>query len=622
MERPYAWPGLPSTGKEAGLDRLDGAGAAAGPHPATYLPLRPLPCDPQPARVREERSDARMQVTQVDAIVIGAGQAGVPLATRLAGRGKTVVLAERARVGGTCVNYGCTPTKTMVASARAAHVARAAGRLGVHAGEVRVDFAAVVARKDAVVRQWREGLDRKLAAAGEKLRLARGHARFVGERTVEVAGERYRADLIVLDVGARPAVPAIEGLSGVPWLDNHRLMELRQLPSHLVVLGGGYIGCEFAQLFRRLGAQVTVVGRGPHLLEREDDDVAQAVEEVFRKEGITLVLGAEVSRVRQAAGEGVTVALAGGREVAGSHLLVATGRRPNSDDLGCEAGGVRLGPRGHVEVDDHHRTSAPGVYAVGDVTEGPAFTHVSWDDHRQLLDHLEGRPSRGRSQRVVPHCVFTDPQVAGVGLDEREARRKGVAYELARLPFGSIARAIEVDETAGVVKVLVDPSSERILGASVVGAEAGELIHVLAALMQAGAPARALVEVEVAHPTLCEGLQSALMSLPRFAAELRERRPAAERGEGGGAKADRRRSPPSSLGGRLHVNDRPCRPRTCRSSSSSSTTTRTSTRARRATRCSPTGGTSRRAGGCSGPWPAPCRRRSSASPSPRPSAPG
>jgi pyruvate/2-oxoglutarate dehydrogenase complex dihydrolipoamide dehydrogenase (E3) component len=453
---------------------------------------------------------------QLDAIVIGAGQAGTPLATRLAASGRKVLLVERSRVGGTCVNYGCTPTKTLVASARAAHVARSGARLGIHAGEVRVDFPAVIARKDAIVQQWRESLDRKLASAGDRLRTVHGHARFVGEREIDVGGERYRADTVVLDVGGRPAPSAIEGIEAVPWLDNRRIMELKELPERLLVLGGGYIGCEFAQMFRRFGAAVTVVQRGSHLLDREDPDISTELEGVFRAEGIEVVLGASIVRAFPRPGGGVGVALEGGRELDGSHLLVAVGRRPNTDDLGCQAGGIRLDAKGFVAVDDQYRTSAPGVYAVGDVIGGPQFTHTSWDDHRILMEILEGRAGRGRGGRVVPYVVFTDPQVAGVGLNERAARARGVRHEAARMPFGHVARAIELDETAGTMKVLVDPDTERILGASLVGAEAGELIHVFAALMQAGATARALVDVECAHPTFAEGLQSLVMTLPRY----------------------------------------------------------------------------------------------------------
>lgn len=452
----------------------------------------------------------------LDVIVIGSGQAGVPLATRLAGAGRKVLLAERGALGGTCVNTGCTPTKTLVASARAAHVARTAGRLGVRAERVSVDFAAVVARKDAIVARWQEGIARRLAAAAPGLRLVRGHARLAGERTVEVAGERHRAAAVVLNVGARPVEPPIPGLRGVPWLDNRRVMELPEAPAHLVVIGGGYIGCEFAQLFRRLGAEVTIVEPGAHLLGHEDEEASIALEGVFRDEGVILHLGAAAAEVSGGPGR-IRVALSNGAAVEGSHLLVATGRRPNTDDLGAELAGVRLDGRGFVEVDDHYRTSAPGVYAVGDCTGGPQFTHAAWDDHRLLFDVLAGRPGRGRKDRLVPYTAYTDPQVAGVGLTEREAKARGVAYEVATMPFGHVARAIETDERAGVLKVLVDPASERILGASIVGAEAGELIHVFAALMQAGAPARAIVEMEAVHPSFAEGLQTLVMKLDRYA---------------------------------------------------------------------------------------------------------
>lgn len=454
-----------------------------------------------------------------DVLVIGAGQAGVPLATRLAASGRTVVLLERSRLGGTCVNYGCTPTKTMVASARAAHVARSAGRLGIHADDVRVDFPAIIRRKEEIVARWRRGVDERLRSAGDGLRVVMGHARFVAEREIEVDGARHSGDVVVINVGVRPVAPAIEGIASIPWLDNRRIMELTTLPRHLVVLGGGYIGCEFAQMFRRFGSDVTVVQQGPHLLDREDPEVSEALEQVFRAEGLDVLLGSRVVRVSSPDASEVALALADGREITGSHLLAAVGRRPNTDDLGTDAGHVQLDAKGFVVVDEQYRTSAEGVYAVGDVTGGPQFTHTSWDDHRILVDVLDGRATRPRSGRVVPHVVFTDPQVAGVGLKERDARARGVRYELARMAFGRIARAVEVDETAGIVKVLVDPATERILGASVVGAEAGELIHVFVALMQAGATAKAIVDAEFAHPSFAEGLQTTVMRLDRYSIE-------------------------------------------------------------------------------------------------------
>ena len=450
-----------------------------------------------------------------DTIVVGAGQTGSPLAARLAEHGRRVLLVEREHVGGTCVNYGCTPTKTMVASARAAHVARGARRLGVNAGPVIVDFPAIVARKDAIVEQWRAGAERRLERAGANLTLVHGHGRFVAERTIEVDGERHRAPVVVLDVGARAAAPPLPGLDGVSWLDNARILQLRELPAHLVVLGGGFIGCEFAQMFRRFGSEVTVIDAAPHLLAREDPEVSAVLEDVFRAEGIALELATRPQQVHRTAA-GIALRLEDGREVSGSYLLVATGRRPNTDDLGCDAGGVRLDGRGYIVVDDRYRTSAQGVYAAGDVTGGPQFTHTAWDDHRLLFDLLVGSGTRGRSGRVIPSAVFTDPQVGRVGLSEREAREQGVTCEAATLPFGQVARAVEVDEPAGIMKVLVDPGSERILGAAIVGAEAGELIHVFAVLMQAGASARTIVDGEFAHPTFAEGLQTLVMQLERY----------------------------------------------------------------------------------------------------------
>jgi pyruvate/2-oxoglutarate dehydrogenase complex dihydrolipoamide dehydrogenase (E3) component len=454
---------------------------------------------------------------KTDVIVIGSGQAGVPLATRLAEAGRRVVIAERKKLGGTCVNYGCTPTKTMVASAHAAHVARTAARFGVKAGPVKIDMAAVVERKDRIVRQWRHGVKKRLLRA-PRLTLVRGHARFIGPRHVEIAGERYEADVVIVNVGARPAVPPIPGLDDVPWLDNSRIMQLRRVPDHLIILGGGYIGCEFAQMFRRLGARVTVADRDERLLSTEEPEASAALEEVFRAEGIRLVAKATARSVSRGAGA-VTVRFESGKKITGSHLLVAVGRRPNTDDLGAEAGGIRLDAKGYIEVDERYRTSADGVYAVGDCTPGPQFTHAAWDDHRILFEWLQGRGTRTRNDRLVPITAFTDPQVARIGLTERDARARGHAPETATMRFGKIARAVETDQTAGTMKILLDPKTEKVLGVSIVGAEAGELIHIFAPVMVAGLSARALVDAEYVHPTFAEGVQSLVMSLDRYAIE-------------------------------------------------------------------------------------------------------
>jgi pyruvate/2-oxoglutarate dehydrogenase complex dihydrolipoamide dehydrogenase (E3) component len=454
----------------------------------------------------------------VDVIIIGSGQAGVPLAARLAAAGKRVLIAEQAELGGTCVNSGCTPTKTMIASARAAHVARTSERLGVKTGNVRVDLSTIVDRKNAIIARWRDGVMKRLSA-GERIKLVRGHARFTGERQVEINGEEHRAEIVVINVGARPEVPAIRGLESVPWLDNRSIIELRELPRHLLVLGGGYIGCEFGQMFRRFGSEVTVIDPMDHLLSREDPDISAEIQKVFQSEGIHLHLGSPAATLSKV-GEEIVVRLESGDEIRGSHLLIAVGRRPNTDDLGCERSGIRLDKRGFIIVDDHYRTSTSGVYAVGDVTGEPQFTHVAWDDHRILFEILLGRSSRGRNGRAFPYTAFTDPQLAGVGLTEREAKKQKIAYEVATMPFGSIARAVEVDETAGILKVLLDPKTEKVLGAAIVGAEAGELIHVFVTLIQAGASARAIVDAEFVHPTFAEGVQSVVMKLDRYSLEL------------------------------------------------------------------------------------------------------
>jgi pyruvate/2-oxoglutarate dehydrogenase complex dihydrolipoamide dehydrogenase (E3) component len=455
-------------------------------------------------------------VSKSDVLIVGSGQAGVPLATRLAAGGKSVVVVERGNVGGTCVNAGCTPTKTLVASARAAHVARTSARLGVRAGEVTVDFAAVMARKADMVRRWRAGSERRLTTGGERLRLVRGHARFVGPRTVEVNGARHEGTNVVINVGARPAVPALAGLADVPHLTSTSALELTELPRRLLILGAGYVACELGQMFRRLGAEVALVAPSARVLPREDEAASEALAGVFRAEGIELALGRRAVEVARVSGE-IELRLDGGASLRGSHLLVATGRTPNTGDLGCAAGNVALDAQGHVVVDERYETSERGVFAAGDCVPGPQFTHVSWDDHRVLFDLLTGRPARKRTDRVVPYTVFTDPQVAGVGLSEAAARARGLAIEVATMPFGNIARAIETDETAGVVKIVLDAKTERLLGVSVVGVDAGELIHVFSVLMQAGASARAIVDGEFAHPTFAEGMQTALMKLPRYA---------------------------------------------------------------------------------------------------------
>ena len=478
-----------------------------------------------------------------DLLVIGAGQGGGPLAGAFARAGRRVALVERAHVGGTCINEGCSPTKTIIASARVAHVARRAAEYGVHAvagadaaeagdGGVRVDLERVRARKQQIVERFRGGSTRALEAAG--VEVVRGHARFVGPRAVDVARiddagsrtstARLTADRVVINTGLRPAVPPIPGLDRVPVLTSTSILDLTQLPAHLVVLGGGYVGLEFAQAHRRFGRRVTVVQRGDQLLSREDADIAAAVTGILRDEGIEVLLSTEAVRVEPDAG-GVRVVVRAGadgadgaeRPVAGSHLLVAVGRAPNTDDLGLAAAGVETDERGHVRVNERLETSADGMHAIGDVTGGPAFTHVSYDDFRILRTNLLDGGRATTVGRQVPYTVFLDPQLGAIGMTEREARAAGHHIRVARLPMSRVARALEVDETRGLMKAVVDADTNRILGARVLGIEGGEIATLFQVAMMGGLPYTALRDGVFSHPTLAESVNNLFMAMEREA---------------------------------------------------------------------------------------------------------
>ena len=388
-----------------------------------------------------------MAAERYDAMIIGAGQAGGPLASELARAGRRVALVEREHVGGTCVNEGCTPTKTMIASARVAYLARRADDYGVHTGEVAVDLARVRERKRAIVASFRTSGERQAREAG--VELVTGAARFAGPRIVDVAlddaGARtLTAETVVINTGARPSRPELPGLDSVPALDSTAIMELGEIPSHLLVLGGGYIGLEFGQMFRRFGSQVTVVQRGPRLLVREDDDIADALADILRDDGIAVLLDTTALRVERD-GDGVALWVrtpAGERRLTGSHLLLAVGRTPNSDALNLGVAGVAVGDGGFITVNERLETSAPGVYAAGDVKGGPAFTHISYDDFRVLRENLLRGGGATTSGRLVPYTVFTDPQLGRVGLTERQAREQGRQVKVARMPMSHVARAL------------------------------------------------------------------------------------------------------------------------------------------------------------------------------------
>ena len=449
-----------------------------------------------------------------DAVVIGAGQAGVPLAEALARSGRRTALIEREHVGGTCVNEGCTPTKTMVASGRVAYLARRATDYGVDTGPVTVDMARVRARKRAIVKSFRAGNLRRIEAAGG-LELISGEAQFTAPRVVAVGGRSLAADLVFINTGGRPAPPELEGLDRVPWLDSTSIMELDLIPEHLIVLGGGYVGLEFAQLFRRFGSAVTLVQRDRQLLPREDEDVAQAVLGILREDGIEVLLSSEACRAEPSGG-GVRVwarTSSGEHALDGSHLLGAAGRIPNSDRLGLEAAGVATDRQGFITVNPKLETSAPGVYALGDVKGGPAFTHISYDDFRVIRTNLLEGGGACITDRLVPYTVFIDPQLGRVGLTEKEARRGGTAYRVARMPMSHVARALEVDESRGFMKVLVAADTGTILGAAVLGIEGGELMAMLQLAMMGGLTYDRLRDAVFAHPTLAESLNNLFSTL-------------------------------------------------------------------------------------------------------------
>jgi pyruvate/2-oxoglutarate dehydrogenase complex dihydrolipoamide dehydrogenase (E3) component len=394
----------------------------------------------------------------------------------------------------------------MIASAQVAHYARQAGRWGVHAADVRVDLAAVVARKDAVVSQWRAGVESKVKQR-PNLHLYRGHARFVAPDRVRVGEEELHSERIFINTGTRPAIPPLEGLDRVDYLTNASVMQLTELPEHLLVLGGGYIGLEFGQMFRRFGSRVTVVHRGDHLLPREDDDVTEELQKALQGEGIRFVLAAQAQRVERQGNEVVLKVAAGDKTetLRGSHLLVATGRRPNTDDLGLEQAGVAVDEHGFVRVDDRLRTNVPGVWALGDVKGGPAFTHISYNDYQIVHANLVEGKDLSIKNRLVPYAVFTDPQLGRVGLTEKEARAAGHRLKVGKIPAAWVARAIERDEKAGLMKVVVDADSDRILGAAILSSEGGELVQIIEFVMLAGAPYTLLKGAVYIHPTLAEG---------------------------------------------------------------------------------------------------------------------
>jgi pyruvate/2-oxoglutarate dehydrogenase complex dihydrolipoamide dehydrogenase (E3) component len=456
---------------------------------------------------------------QYDAIIIGSGQAGTPLATTLAQAGKRTALLEREHVGGTCVNEGCTPTKTMVASGRVAYLARRAADYGVNTGAISIDLGKVRQRKRDIVDSFRNGSQARLEKAAN-LDLIFGDASFTGPRSVAVRlrdGTRqvFSAQWIFINAGTRASHPSLDGLDDVPSLDNASIMELDSVPAHLLILGGGYIGLEFGQLFRRLGSRVTIIQSAGQLLTGEDPDIADEVAKILRQDGVEILLGAKAIRVSLSDGSiRLEVEQRGiSTPWVGSHLLIATGRMPNSDTLNLAAAGIQTDDHGFIRVNDRLETTAAGVYALGDIKGGPGFTHISYDDFRIVRANLLEKKVASIANRLVPYTLFIDPQLGRVGLTETEARAQGRNIRVAKLPMTSVARALEVDETRGLMKAVVDSATNQILGAAILGIEGGEVMSALEIAMMGKLPYTALRDGVFAHPTLAESLNNLFMAM-------------------------------------------------------------------------------------------------------------
>jgi pyruvate/2-oxoglutarate dehydrogenase complex dihydrolipoamide dehydrogenase (E3) component len=450
-----------------------------------------------------------------DAIIIGTGQAGPALARRLAGAGWTIAVIERKLFGGTCVNTGCTPTKTLVASAYTAYLARRAADYGVTVGgPIGVDMKAVKARKDAVVRPSREGVERSLKSL-KGCTVFQGHARFVGPKSVQVNDEMLSADKIFINVGARASVPSIPGLDQVPYLTNSSMMDVDFLLPHLIVLGGSYVGLEFAQVYRRFGSEVTVIELAPYLIAREDEDVSRAIAEILTDENIDIRVNSKVVAVaKQGNNIAVTVENAGVKsQVIGSHLLLAIGRRPNTDDLGLDRAGVAADVRGYIQVDDQLRTNVPGIWALGDCNGRGAFTQTSWNDFQIVAANLLDNDPRRVSDRITAYALYTDPPLGRAGMTETEVRKSGRPALIATRAMENVSRAFEKGETKGFMKILVDKETKQILGASLLGLSGDEVVHCILDIMYAKAPYTVLQRAMHIHPTVSELIPTMLENL-------------------------------------------------------------------------------------------------------------
>lgn len=452
---------------------------------------------------------------QYDAIIIGTGQSGVPLAKTLAGEGWKTAIIERHLVGGSCINYGCTPSKTMAASSEVIHHIINAEMLGVHSSISDINLGEIVNRKREMVKSFREGLEKGIEQT-ENLSLLRGEAEFIGQKLIRVklnngSSETITADKIFINTGGSPVIPSIKGIESVNHLTSTSIMELDQIPSHLLILGGGYIGLEFGQMFRRFGSEVTIIEKGPNILSGEDEDISEEMEKILRDEDIKIIKNTEVEEVLNPDDQKIRLRLnTNGNEsyAAGSHFLVAAGRKPETGSLNLKAAGIKTDRKGYIKTNNKLETNVKGIYALGDVKGGPAFTHISYDDYRVIRDNLLRGVNHTIRNRFVPYTVFTDPQLGRVGITEKEAKAKNINYKMAKMGMDYVTRAVEVGDSRGLMKAIVNAENGKILGCSILGLEGGEIAAMIQIAMMGKLKYTDLKEGTFTHPTLSEALNT------------------------------------------------------------------------------------------------------------------
>jgi pyruvate/2-oxoglutarate dehydrogenase complex dihydrolipoamide dehydrogenase (E3) component len=448
---------------------------------------------------------------EFDAIIVGAGQAGSPLSHRLADRGWKVALVERYHLGGSCINYGCTPTKKMIASAKVAHTVRQSGQYGVHSSPPQVDLPAIVALKNDLVEQWRAGLEEHVRVR-PNIQLFRGEASFSKPYCIKVNGYELHSPSIFINTGTSPVIPDIAGIQEAPYLTSRTILDLRDIPEHLLILGGNYVGLEFGQMFRRFGSQVTVVETNSQIVPHEDPDIAQELQKILEDEGIRFLCSSRSSKVERMEDGRLSLTLEssnGGvpKTLTGSHLLLAAGRVPNTQALNLSAAGIQE-KNGYIRVDGYLQTNVPGIYALGDVKGGPAFTHISYNDFQVIYHNLFHEEKQSIDGRLVPYALYTDPELGRVGMSEKQARQAGYQVKVGCIPMSQVARAVERGQTAGMMKVVIDAYTDRILGASILSADGGELVQTLMTLMLVDTPYTVFQKAVFIHPTMTEGFFS------------------------------------------------------------------------------------------------------------------